>query len=1402
MRSSDETYYNINRLHVVFALSSVLLIGVTVWMFVVDHQREWKAYQRIYQDRVQPWLAESRLAASETAAFAEKEAELQATLDQAAAAIPAAGPVEQFSVEARVAGNEAGATAVESAYASLLAAPSKRRHQILFKRLRAVVDSFERQRNESERQRRAYGARFNEARSEYETAAGRSAPAEELARLQKETAGLQLEMDELAIEAATQEARRQELAGIMASITADEDAARDALEDHLAEIAQFHRTLANQPNETAKKLSRMPFFDAFGRSLAVEQIWLPELTIDYNFRRVARFDRCITCHQGIDQVEPGTPARPTVARPELLTVELATPDAPPDESEQTLESLYGLSLAPRGILVDAQPTVSVVASQSAAAWAGLYPGDAIRSINGEPTSTRNAAIAQLKCPDTWGEPLQLAIERGLPQPFCGHTRLDLFVGSKSPHPASEFGCTICHAGQGSATEFKFASHSPNSLEDRKRWSQEYDWFRNEHWDFPMLAERFVESSCLQCHHDVTDLEPTDRYPDPPAPKLLGGYQLIRENGCFGCHEISGFDPSGDAIGPDLRLEPLMAEAAEQITATVDVSKSERTLAETVIADPGNRVARNGLLQAIETRLASGDLPPLKSKQIQHLLDILRNGGVHPGTMRKVGPSLRHVAQRFDDAVLDRWIADPKAIRPTTRMPQFFGLQEHLEGKELRKVKQYEAVEVGAVRTYLRDASQKLNLVHTPTEVTEEPSADRGASLFVERGCVACHRHEDVPEGQSTVGPDLTGLGSMVTSDSGRVWLTSWIRNPIHHSPRTPMPNPLLEPEPVGGDTDNGRRRMSDPAADLTAYLLQSTGKPLQTFPPINGADLDALVRTHLIRQFPPTQTDGFLTEGIPTEMASGDLGDAVELLQPINKEKKLRYVGRRTIRKRGCFGCHDIPGFEGAQLIGPALTDWGRKQESLLAFEQVHRFLEENPPCEADGTATDRDFYLEAIASGRREGFLWQKLRQPRSFDFKKTEHKGYHEQLTMGLFQLTPTEREQIMTFVLGLVDDPPAARYVHSPDRRAQAIADGRKVLDQYGCAECHTMRMPRWRFRYDPEWWEGPSPSEAFDFVQPRFTPQAVAESLVRDRTGWGQAEVTGRPMLDPSGEIILDEDDDGNPLYVFSLWKPALINGEAWPVGGAQVPIAEPHITHQYPVWGGAFARLLYPYAAEETGAAWLEAWGQVPPALVNEGSLVQPNWLYNYLLSPTPIRPSILLRMPKYDLSLTEATTLVNYFAAVSGVGFPYTSDPSPQTEVGTNHGQAALMDQAMRLVTDRKTYCAKCHLIGDFNPGGETQTILAPNLAEVGHRIRPDYLRRWLADPKSVLPYTGMPVNFPPEGPPMGQDLLPGTSRRQLDAVAELLLQYDVHLQSRTSIRTMVDGTRNDSRESTDDSPK
>ena len=45
-----------------------------------------------------------------------------------------------------------------------------------------------------------------------------------------------------------------------------------------------------------------------------------------------------------------------------------------------------------------------------------------------------------------------------------------------------------------------------------------------------------------------------------------GYHLIRKYGCYGCHEVNGFDGPARRIGPDLRSEPNYFAVAQQIDA--------------------------------------------------------------------------------------------------------------------------------------------------------------------------------------------------------------------------------------------------------------------------------------------------------------------------------------------------------------------------------------------------------------------------------------------------------------------------------------------------------------------------------------------------------------------------------------------------------------------------------------------------------------------------------------------------------------------------------------------------------------------------------------------------------------------------------------------------------------------
>ena len=80
---------------------------------------------------------------------------------------------------------------------------------------------------------------------------------------------------------------------------------------------------------------------------------------------------------------------------------------------------------------------------------------------------------------------------------------------------------------------------------------------------------------------------------------------------------------------------------------------------------------------------------------------------------------------------------------------------------------------------------------------------------------------------------------------------------------------------------------------------------------------------------------------------------------------------------------------------------------------------------------------------------------------------------------------------------------------------------------------------------------------------------------------------------------------------------------------------------------------------------------------------------------------------------------------------------------------------------------------------------MAPRLDRVHARLRPEYIHRWLANPVRTLPYTGMPMNIPPDKP-LDQKLFAGTSEQQLNGLVDLLMNFDRLAQSQMSIKSRI----------------
>ena len=79
MPATEKTWYDQKLLHVVFGISSFVLLVVTVWMFAADHVREWKGYQRTFRS-VEERLTSWRIDATESADYQAELNKLQVDL--------------------------------------------------------------------------------------------------------------------------------------------------------------------------------------------------------------------------------------------------------------------------------------------------------------------------------------------------------------------------------------------------------------------------------------------------------------------------------------------------------------------------------------------------------------------------------------------------------------------------------------------------------------------------------------------------------------------------------------------------------------------------------------------------------------------------------------------------------------------------------------------------------------------------------------------------------------------------------------------------------------------------------------------------------------------------------------------------------------------------------------------------------------------------------------------------------------------------------------------------------------------------------------------------------------------------------------------------------------------------
>jgi len=1453
MAATDQFYRNQLRLDLVFGVSCVLMLLTSIWMLYDDYNRAYKPVQRKFRD------VETALSSQE-----------------AINRIPEVDEIKQLSAEVKKARDafveeEKKVKPVERALLAKLALQTA-----AYQGIKAEVDS-----------KGSYYDIAVDHRSEASPGAAYAAAdrhvqqlKHEIDELRKKLSAAQDELDK------TNAEMQREVTSKLEPKKRDLEAAEDNLKKQTVMFDRYCKAAASARWKLGDTIRALPILDGFASPIKIQQYTLNDLTIEYgSFRDVPRYDRCTTCHLSIERGSYDRATLKRLTKPDKTQTKLEQVYAVLEERQKSGEKLpFALGDLPsrQDYSWAAPATLALGLLAAVVLWSLCYIGlpsmwGTLAAVAGVLGAGLVAVVMPILVPPVRMAPSVPLTEGEITQ-YCAHPRLDLFVDSNSPHSAEKFGCTICHAGQGSATDFTLASHAPASEAQKKRWQSDYGWYANHDWDFPMASSRFVESSCLKCHHQVTDL--IRQGTKEEAPKLLKGFNLVRENGCFGCHEIAGLK-AGKAVGPDLRLEP--APALEWLS-PIDQEKAK--------SDPANP----------------------------------------PGTYRKVGPSLRRLAEKTNQEWTRKWLLDPRGFRPDTRMPHFYNLSTNspdvlpedqrkfpatevhaiayylllesklaLESKDtyrlglvkelddlqrqllvgatalevklgnkpletikelddlVQKVQQKQVSDpkvesrvtkvlndllgIAAVVGPLEDKAKKklddttraladLGLLSRPQnngdinrlgsqlrqnqdrlqealrysrdsqtgankaklnpedlvaflkedeqaanaiemqasavgllqsardvlqlapevrEVVEPfktacqpislavemfrvdgssvspasiPAADKaseaaGRTLFIEKGCLACHSHEGTTkeqpkvDSQANFAPNLSRLVAKLKPELEKVdarrWLIQWLLNPAIYHPRTRMPYTQLEVAE---------------AAQIADWLLaqkvdwkDSAWKDSDPEKP-SRRDLINLARVYLVKA--PTVTrealEGMLPPGddvppgVPPDRLKMMAPDADERVLTFTKDdkevdNKLKwYIGRKSISRMGCFGCHDLTGFEQAKTIGTALNDWGKKDPERLAFEDADAFVkfhfnrveerddkkDKTKPAgkwefeEKDGKTLPpyEEFFFEALEHRTREGFLHLKLAEPRSYDYNRL--RTWDDRLRMPQFKFARSRqkadetedayairkekeeaeaREAVMTFVLGLLGDAIPLKYLNKPNPDRLAEVKGRQVLDKFNCGGCHLIRPGTFEFKSSPE------EIQRLDAAFAKFLKDDAGSTYsFPGHSSWTGTASPFPDRLVAHGRIIPAPEDSESDYYDILPTDALRFTSNRIThdlPAGTRFGINKKDMLAQYEPLGGTFTELMVRYTRRVYGTTIKDAdnaFNILPPPLVHEGARVQPGWLYQFLLHPRLIRPHTLgtdeaqgksgLRMPRFNLSPDDATALVGYFVGVDRLNNP------------------------------------------------------------------------------------------------------------------------------------------------------
>ena len=238
-----------------FAVSSIALLLVTVWMFYADYNREWKAYQRQFRA-----LELQRAAKKITELDAQYKSnrdlkKLQADLD-----------VAKKDLSGRAADLEKAKAAIAESNRKFFLAESE------WKVSKSYFDAFKFEVEEARKENRGVAsaeAKYNKSKDRYEKAV--------------------LDLGEVNKE-------KDAAAALMKSLTGTSDDLQRKIASLTEQKTRLEKKVATIGPNAANEFRDRPVVDFMNPSIRVQQVQLANLQNDVNFMKIPKVDRCTTCH--------------------------------------------------------------------------------------------------------------------------------------------------------------------------------------------------------------------------------------------------------------------------------------------------------------------------------------------------------------------------------------------------------------------------------------------------------------------------------------------------------------------------------------------------------------------------------------------------------------------------------------------------------------------------------------------------------------------------------------------------------------------------------------------------------------------------------------------------------------------------------------------------------------------------------------------------------------------------------------------------------------------------------------------------------------------------------------------------------------------------------------------------